>query len=81
MQRSPSTLLTSYTQKMIHVTTYILLREIKRVDQLLEDVCLSVDEFLLESLEQLCEPRDNDLLGFCLNDYYKHQYPLQFCCL
>ena len=67
MHSSPSTLLTSYTLQREKRGAYILLREIEGVYELLEDIGLPVNQLLLEGLEELGEPGDDDFLVSCLN--------------
>jgi hypothetical protein len=66
MHSSPSTLFTSYILLSEKRGSYVLLREIKGVYQLLEDIGLPIDQLLLEGLEELGEPGDDDFLVRCL---------------
>ena len=66
MHSSPSTLFTSYTVISEKRDPYILLREIQGVDKLLEDIGLPIDQLLLEGLEELGEPGDDNFLVRCL---------------
>jgi hypothetical protein len=66
MHSSPSTLFTSYIFISEKRGSYVLLREIQGVDQLLEDIGLPIDKLLLEGLEELGEPGDDDFLVCCL---------------
>ena len=56
-----------------------MLLEVKTIDQLLEDISLPIDQLLLERLEQVCKPRDDNLLGPCLNNNKAIRTIMSYC--
>ena len=66
MHSRQRTLFTSYIFVREKRGPYILFGEIQRVDELFEDIGLPIDQLLLERLEELGEPGDDDFLVSCL---------------